>query len=127
MTTPKGWVALVVLLAMAAAIGVWSVKGEVSTFVKANGILLSRDGTVVDAVSSGMGTLTGVVPAVGDVVRAGAVVAEVTNRETTEIYRSALAQVEDRTRALEDFTAAGVEAQAPITLVVPLLKKKFGQ
>ena len=27
-TTPKGWVALVALLAMAAAIGVWSVKGK---------------------------------------------------------------------------------------------------
>ena len=113
-TTPKGWIALVALLAMAAAIGVWSVKGEVSTFVKANGILLSRGGTVVDAVSSGMGTLTGVVPAVGDVVRAGAVVAEVTNQETTEIYRSALAQVEDQTRALEDFKAAGAAEDALI-------------
>ena len=113
-TTPKGWVALVDLLAMAAAIGVWSVKGEVSTFVKANGILLSRGGTVVDAVSSGMGTLTGVVPAVGDVVRAGAVVAEVTNQETTEIYRSAPAQVEDQTRALEDFKAAGAAEDALI-------------
>ena len=113
-TTPKGWVALVALLAMAAAIGVWSVKGEVSTFVKADGILLSRGGTVVDAVSSGIGTLTGVVPAVGEVVREGAVVAEVTNQETTEIYRSALAQVEDQTRALEDFKAAGAAEDALI-------------
>ena len=113
-TTPKGWVALLALLAMAAAIGVWSVKGEVSTFVKADGILLSRGGTVVDAVSSGIGTLTGVVPAVGEVVREGAVVAEVTNQETTEIYRSALAQVEDQTRALEDFKAAGAAEDALI-------------
>ena len=113
-TTPKGWIALAALLAMAAAIVVWSVKGEVSTFVKADGILLSRGGTVVDAVSSGIGTLTGVVPAVGDVVREGAVVAEVTNQETVEIYRSARALVDERTRALEDFKAANAAEDALI-------------
>ena len=99
-TTSKGWIALVALLAMAAALVVWSVKGEVSTFVEADGILLSRGGTVVDAVSSGMGTLTRVVPAVGDAVREGAVVAEVTNQEAMEMYRSDRALVAERARAL---------------------------
>ena len=113
-TTSKGWIALVALLTMAAAIVVWSVKGEVSTFVKADGILLSRGGTVVDAVSSGMGTLTRVVPAVGDVVRKGAVIAEVTNQETMELYRSARALVDERTQALEDFKAAGAAEDALI-------------
>ena len=113
-TTSKGWIALVALLTMAAAIMVWSVKGEVSTFVKADGILLSRGGTVVDAVSSGMGTLTRVVPAVGDVVRKGAVIAEVTNQETMELYRSARALVDERTQALEDFKAAGAAEDALI-------------
>ena len=110
--TSRGWIALVALLTMAAAIVVWSVKGEVSTFVKADGILLSRGGAVVDAVSSGMGTLTRVVPAVGDVVRKGAVVAEVTNLETMERYRSAQALVDERALALEDFKAAGAEEDA---------------
>ena len=113
-TTSKGWLALVALLTMAAAIVVWSVKGEVSTFVKADGILLSRGGTVVDAVASGMGTLTRVVPAVGDVVRKGAVVAEVTNQETMELYRSARALVDERAQALEDFKAAGAAEDALI-------------
>ena len=113
-TTPKGWIALAALLAMAAAIVAWSVKGEVSTFVKADGILLSRGGAVVDAVSSGMGTLAGVVPAVGDLVREGAVVAEVTNQETLEAYRSARALVDERARALEDFKAAGAAEDALI-------------
>ena len=36
-TTPKRWIALVALLAMAAAIVVWAVKGEVSTFVEPTG------------------------------------------------------------------------------------------
>ena len=110
--TSRGWIALAALLTMAAAIVVWSVKGEVSTFVEADGILLSRGGAVVDAVSSGMGTLTRVVPAVGDVVRKGAVVAEVTNLETMERYRSAQALVDERALALEDFKAAGVEEDA---------------
>ena len=113
-TTPKGWIALAALLAMAGAIVVWSVRGEVSTFVKANGILLSRGGALVDAVSSGMGTLTGVLPAVGDLVREGAVVAEVTNQETMEIYRTARGLVDERARALEDFKAAGAAEDALI-------------
>ena len=111
-TTSKGWIAFVALLAMAAAIVVWSVKGEVSTFVEADGILLSRGGAVVDAVSSGMGTLTRVVPAVGDVVREGAVVAEVTNQEAMEMYRSDRALVDERAQALEDYKAAGAAEDA---------------
>ncbi len=113
-TTPKGWIALIALLAMAGAIVVWSVRGEVSTFVKADGILLSRGGALVDAVSSGTGTLTGVLPAVGDLVREGEVVAEVTNQETMEIYRTARALVDERARALEDFRAAGAAEDALI-------------
>ena len=113
-TTPKGWIALIALLAMAGAIVVWSVRGEVSTFVKADGILLSRGGALVDAVSSGTGALSGVLPAVGDLVREGEVVAEVTNQETMEIYRTARALVDERARALEDFRAAGAAEDALI-------------
>ena len=126
-TTPKGWVALVALLAMAAAIVVWSVKGEVSTFVEADGILLSRGGTVVDAVSSGMGTLTRVVPAVGALVREGALVAEVTNREAMELYRSARALVDERARALEDYEAAGAAEDALIEQNVARQRERLEQ
>ena len=126
-TTPKGWIALAALLAMAAAIVAWSVKGEVSTFVKADGILLSRGGAVVDAVSSGVGTLAGVLPAVGDVVREGAVVAEVTNQETLEAYRSAQALVDERARALEDFKAAGAAEDALIEQNTARQRERLGR
>ena len=67
---------------------------------------------MVDAVSSGMGTLTRVIPAVGDAVREGAVVAEITNREAMETYRSDRALVEERAQALEDYKAAGAAEDA---------------
>ena len=111
-TTSKAWLALVTLLAMAGAVVAWSIEGEVSIYVKASGILLSSGGTVVDAVSSGTGTLTRIVPAVDDVVEKGAVVAETTNQELVERHRSALALVEERARAVADFRTAAAEEDA---------------
>ena len=111
-TTSKAWLALVTLLAMAGAVVAWSIEGEVSIYVKASGILLSSGGTVVDAVSSGTGTLTRIVPAVDDVVEKGAVVAETTNQELVERHRSAIALVEERARAVEDFRTAAAEEDA---------------
>ena len=113
-TTSKAWLALVTLLAMAGAVVAWSIEGEVSTYVKASGLLLSSGGTVVDAVSSGTGTLTRIVPAVDDLVEQGAVVAETTNQEVVERYRSALALVDERAQAVEDFNKAATEEDALI-------------
>ncbi len=113
-TTPKGWLALATLVAAAVAVGVWSFQGTVSTYVNANGILLSRDGTLVDAVSPGVGTLTRIVPAEHEVVEKGAVVAEITNRELVERRRSAAALVEERQRAVDDFEAATTAEDAVI-------------
>ena len=53
--TSKVWLALVALVVMAAATVVWSLEGEVATYVQANGILLSHGGAVVDAVPSSPG------------------------------------------------------------------------
>ena len=113
-TTSKAWLALFTLLAMAGAVVGWSIEGEVSIYVKASGILLSSGGTVVDAVSSGTGTLTRIVPAVDDVVEKGAVVAETTNQEVVERHRSALALVDERVQAVEDFKKAATEEDALI-------------
>ncbi len=113
-TTPKGWLAILALLLIAAATVAWSIGGEVSTYVQAEGILLNRGGKVVDAVSSGVGTLTRIIAAVGQTVEKGDVVAEVANAEALERYRSALALVEERAAELEDFRSASAEEDAII-------------
>lgn len=113
-TTAKAWLALVTLMAMAAAVVVWSFVGAVSTYVSANGILLNRGGVVVDAVPSNAGTLTVIVPAVGDLVEAGSIVAETTHRETAERYRSARAAVEERAQALAEERSRAAAADALI-------------
>ena len=111
-TTPRAWLALLMLGAMAAAVVTWSLKGEVATYVEASGILLSRGGGVADAVSSSAGTLARIVPALDDVVEKGEVVAEIVNQELLERHRSALALVDERARALDDFRAAAAAEDA---------------
>ena len=104
--TSKTWLALAAVAAMAAAVGFWSVVGEVPTYVRASGILLSHGGAVVDAAPTGAGTLSRIVPAPGDAVEKGEIVAEVTNREVVERHRGALALVDEREQALRDFKAS---------------------
>ena len=101
-TTPKAWLALCALMVMLGAVVFWSVMGEVSTYVRADGIILSRGGMVFDAASSGGGRLVRVGPAVGEMVAQGEIVAEVFDAQTMERHVGALALVEERTRALRD-------------------------
>ena len=105
-TTPRGWLAIAALGTIACVVVVWAFLGEVATYVNANGILLSRGGTVVDVVAAGSGTVARIAPAVGDVVEEGAVVAEIANLEVSERYAGALALVEERRSGLEDTRAA---------------------
>ena len=105
-TTPRGWLAIGTLAAIAGAVVVWAFVGEVATYVNANGILLSRGGTVVDAVAAGQGTVARVGPAVGDLIEAGAVIAEIANLEVAERHAGALALVEERRAGLADTRAA---------------------
>lgn len=111
LSSPKEWLALLTLGAMATSVLVWAILGEVSTFVPARGILLGRGGAIVDAVSGGVGSLRVIHPAVGEEVEEGAVIAEIVNTEVVELHRTAIALVEERTRALASFRAAG-EAEA---------------
>ena len=105
-TSPRGWVAIAALGAMAVVVTVWAFVGEVATYVDANGILLSRGGTVVDVVAAGSGTVARIAPAVGDLVEEGAVVAEIANPEVSERYAGALALVDERRAGVEDTRAA---------------------
>ena len=105
-TSARGWIALLAILVVAAAVGVWSVVGEVATYVEAHGFLLNRGGKVVDAVATGPGRLSTIVVAVGDEIEKEAVVALIANEELAARHAGALALVEERTRALDALKAA---------------------
>ena len=105
-TSARGWIALLAILVTAAAVGVWSVVGEVATYVEAHGFLLNRGGKVVDAVAAGSGRLSTVAVAVGDEIEKDAVVALIVNEELAARYTGALALVEERIRALDALKAA---------------------
>ncbi len=99
-TTPRTWAALCALLAILIAVVVWSIVGEISTYVRAEGIILSRSGMVFDAVSTRGGRVARILTAVGDTVDVGDVVAETFDAETMERYSGARALVEERLQAL---------------------------
>ena len=112
-TRARGWIALLAILVVAAAVCVWSVVGEVATYVEAHGFLLNRGGKVVDAVATGPGRLRTVAVSVGDEVEKDALVALVANEELATRYASARAVVVERARAL-DALKAEVAAESRI-------------
>ena len=111
-TTAKAWLALAVLMIMVAAVVAWAVLGEISTYVQAEGIFLSRGGTVFDAVASGDGKLARIIPAVGDAVKKDDLVAEIVDEETLERHAGAVALVDERAQTLRDREAEAKEENA---------------
>ena len=126
-TTPKAWLALAMLAGMAAAVVVWSLKGEVSTYVKANGILLSHGGAVVDAAPAGAGTLTRILPAADERVEKGSVVAEVSDQDLMERRHSTRALVDERRQALADFREAMAAEDALIEAHLSRQRERLAQ
>ena len=112
-TTPKTWLALWALIAALGAVVTWSVVGEVATYVRADGIFLSRDGLVLDVVSTSGGTLGRILPEVGDVLAVGDLVAELSDAGEMERHRSAVAAAEERRQFLRarETAAAAENAQ----------------
>ena len=100
-TPARGWIALLAIVLVATAVGVWSVLGEVATYVEAHGFLLNRGGKVVNAVATGPGRLRRILVAVGDEVEKDTLVALVANEELAARYAGALALFEERTRSLD--------------------------
>ena len=111
-TTPKAWLALVVLMVIVGAVIVWSILGKVSTYVQAEGIILSRGGMIVDAASAADGSLSGILPSVGDTVVEGEVVAELFDGETMARYLSAVSLEEERAQILKDREAEAEKENA---------------
>jgi HlyD family secretion protein len=79
-TTPTGWLALVVLGAILTMALVWGFLGSIPIKVQGQGILL-RQGGVTDVVTLGAGQVTEVVDKANDQIRRGQVVARIAQPE----------------------------------------------
>lgn len=101
-TTPMTWLWLCVLLALTGAVVAWGFWGEISIYVEAEGIFLSRKGMVFDAASPGGGRLTRIAVTVGQQVHEGDVVAEIFDAETSERLENAVALVAEHKEELRD-------------------------
>ena len=114
-TTPKAWLALGVLMVMLTAVVAWAVLGKVSTYVDAQGIILSRGGVIFDVTSTADGKLSRILPAVGDTVTKGDLVAELFDAETMERHSSAIELANEWERTLRDREAEAREENALIS------------
>lgn len=90
-TTPKEWLALLALTVMLGAAVAWAVMGEISTYVRAQGIFISRGGMIQDVVAPAPGRLARIVPEVGADVEEGSLIAEISDAETLQRYHGAVA------------------------------------
>ncbi len=108
-TTPKAWLALAGLTALLTTVVAWSFLGEVATYVRADGIFLSRGGQVLDVVSTSRGKLRRIAAEVGDMLEVGDVVAETFDVEVMERHRSAVATAAERLQFLDSQEAAAAE------------------
>ena len=113
-TTPKGWLALCALVVMLAAVVAWAVLGEVSTYVEARGIILSRGGAIVDATSPADARLSRILPGVGAAVSEGEPVAEIFDAGTLERHSGAIALAEEWAQTLKARKAEAREENAII-------------
>ncbi len=101
-TTPKAWLALLVLMFIVGAVVAWSFMGTVSTYVQAEGILLSRGGMIVEAASPAGGTVSRILSSVGDTVEKGELVADLFDAETMARYAGAVSLAKERAQILKD-------------------------
>ena len=111
-TTPRAWMALVAMIAILSVVVAWAIFGQISTYVRADGIILSRGGMLVEAASPMDGRLVRILSAVGDPVSEGDVVAEILVPGIVERHRSAVARAEDLARSLGEREAAAAEENA---------------
>ena len=101
-TTSTDWIiVLVVCIALAAAL-VWGVFGRVPTRVSGEGILLSRGGKVVDAVSAASGRLRSVSVLVGDHVSPGQPIAQIAQTDIEQKHNDAVEVFHAREREYTD-------------------------
>jgi HlyD family secretion protein len=97
-TKPADWIfTLVLCIALMAAV-LWGIFGRVPTRVSGEGILISRGGKVVDAVSAAAGRLQAVSVAVGDRVSKDQPIAEIVQTDIKQKHNAATEVFDERER-----------------------------
>lgn len=77
--SPRGWISLIAIWALLAAIIAWSILARVPSTVEGEGIIVAGGGLMV-VVSPGNGRLTEILPSVGDHIATGQIVATIDQR-----------------------------------------------
>jgi HlyD family secretion protein len=104
-TKPFDWIlTFVICLALAAAL-TWGVIGRIPTRAPGEGILISKGGRVVDAVSAAAGRLSSVDVSVGDHVLQGQAIAQIVQTDIQQRHTSAVEVFREREREHADLTS----------------------
>ena len=99
-TDARGWIALAVCGGLMAWLLIWSVFGSIPTNVKGQGILLQRDGVLVNASSQASGILKRFTVKIGDVVKKGEPVAYIEQDMGQQRRTDAAEALQDQQNAL---------------------------
>lgn len=112
-TSPKTWVALLMVGAILVAAVVWSIQGTLPTFVQGNGILISSGGRVANVQATANGIVTEMTVRIGDAVEIGQIVANISQTDVEQQLRNAEAVLQER---LENQTRLAMQALEEVTL-----------
>lgn len=96
-TSARGWVALIGILVLLAAAGVWGFTGSIPTYVSSQGILI-RAGGMQEVQSPVEGEIAEVLVHVGDVVEADTPIARIRQPELLRSIETAQAQLDEAQR-----------------------------
>jgi HlyD family secretion protein len=115
-TSPQGWIALVVLGATLAAVIVWSLIGSIPERIEGQGIVV-RGGGLRQVRASGGGTLTKFTLKISDTIKDGQLVGEITQVGSSEDIKTARQNLDqaqresDISRAENEATIAGIRSK----------------
>ena len=116
-TTPTGWVALLVLGIILIMAVIWGFYGNIPIKINGRGILISEGG-VTNIVSLGNGQVAEIVVQVNDIVRRGQVVARIAQPSLLNELRNAKKELEDvrvQSRQLTNFSNKNSTYQSETT------------
>src|SRR5208337_3888772 len=94
LTGAKRWLALAGMFLILGVAVIWGYEGTIDTKVSGSGVIV-RAGTVLNVVTAGSGLVTSINVNLGDRVKAGQVVASVSDSELLEKIRLARSAVEE--------------------------------
>jgi HlyD family secretion protein len=104
LTSPTGWLALLALVVLLAAIIAWGVFGSVPTRVQGAGLLVTRGGQVFDAMAPAAGRLASIA-AIGATVSKGGVVATLDDAAAEQDLRHAQNVLREQAQQLAELVA----------------------